>query len=165
ELPAALPFGTREAREKVLVHTAERVLRPISRAAEGDVAHEIDDLPEALLIEAGTGVVLREDALEGRVVALDRRHGIVNELTNRRLRRHRLEVLPARLGRHPEDANRAVLVRIFRIGALRLLRQELFMLCLERVGDVLEKDQAEDDMLVLGCIHVVAERISRGPER
>ena len=38
------------------------------------------------------------------------------------------------------------------------------MLRLEGVGDVLEEDQAEDDVLVLGRVHVVAERVGGRPE-
>ena len=35
---------------------------------------------------------------------------------------------------------------------------------LEAVGDVLEEDQAENDMLVLRRIHVVAELVGHQPE-
>ena len=45
-----------------------------------------------------------------------------------------------------------------------LLRFELGVLRLERVGDVLEEDQAEDDVLVLGRVHVVAQRVGRLPQ-
>jgi hypothetical protein len=38
------------------------------------------------------------------------------------------------------------------------------MLGLKSVGDVLEKDQTENNMLVLGRVHVVAESIRSGPE-
>lgn len=54
--------------------------------------------------------------------------------------------------------------RILRIGALRHLRLEFRVLRLERVGDVLEEDQAQDDELVLRCVHVVAERVGGSPE-
>jgi hypothetical protein len=50
---------------------------------------------------------------------------------------------PARLGRHPED----VLGWGPRDGALRLLGLELRVLLLEGVGDVLEEDEGEDDVL------------------
>ena len=45
-----------------------------------------------------------------------------------------------------------------------LLGFELGVLRLEGVGDVLEEDQAEDDVLVLGRVHVVAQRVGGGPE-
>jgi hypothetical protein len=35
---------------------------------------------------------------------------------------------------------------------------------LERVGDVLEEDKAEDDVLVLGRVHVAAEFVRGEPE-
>ena len=38
------------------------------------------------------------------------------------------------------------------------------MFRLERVGNVLEKDQPQDDVLVLGRVHVVAQRIGGLPE-
>ena len=78
--------------------------------------------------------------------------------------RLRLQVRPARLGRHPEDVQRAVLVRVLGVGALRLLGVELGVLLLEGVGDVLEEDQAEDDVLVLGRVHVAAQRVGHLPE-
>ena len=45
-----------------------------------------------------------------------------------------------------------------------LLRSEFGVLGLEGVRDVLEEDQPEDDVLVLGGVHVVAQRVGRGPE-
>jgi hypothetical protein len=121
-------------------------------------------LAEALLVEAGAGVVLGQHVQELRVDPLDRGHRVVDELADRGLRGVGLQVRPARLLRHPEDARGAVLVGVFGVGALGLLRGELGVLGLERVGDVLEEDQAEDDVLVLGRVHVVAQRVGGGPE-
>ncbi len=175
ELPAALAFGAGEAGEEVFVDAAEGVLgavyplpRPLSRKrARGgkcDVAHQVDDLAEALLVEAGAGVVLGQHALERGVVALDGGHGVIDQLTDGRLRRHRLQVFPARLGRHPEDAGGAVFIGVFGVGALLFLRFEFGVLGLEGVRDVLEEDEAEDNVLVLRRVHVVAQRIGRRPE-
>ena len=50
------------------------------------------------------------------------------------------------------------------VGTLGLLRDELGVLGLERVRDVLEEDQPEDDVLVLGRVHVVAQRVGHLPE-
>ena len=164
ELAAALALGAGEAREEVLVDAAERVLGAVGGAAEGDVADQVDELAEALLVEAGAGVVLRQHALERGVVALDGGHRVVDERADGGLRGAGLQVRPARLLRHPEDAGGAVLVGVFGVGALLLLRFELGVLGLEGVGDVLEEDQAEDDVLVLGRVHVVAQRVGRLPE-
>jgi hypothetical protein len=73
-------------------------------------------------------------------------------------------MLPARLDRHPEDARRAVLVRVFGVGALRLLGDQPGVLFLEGVGDVLEEDQSEHDVLVLGGVHAAAQRVGHLPE-
>jgi hypothetical protein len=74
------------------------------------------------------------------------------------------QMRPARLGRHPEDAECAVLVRILGIGAFRALGFEMSVLLLEGVGDVLEEDEAEHDMLVLGCVHAAAQSVSHLPQ-
>ena len=73
---------------------------------------------------------------------------------------------PARLLRHPEDVLGPVLVVVLGVGALvDLLGEEPCVLLLEGVGDVLQEDQPEDDVLVLGGVHVVAELVGRLPER
>src|SRR5688500_7794733 len=71
---------------------------------------------------------------------------------------------PARFGWHPENTQRAVLVRIFGVGALRFLDFQLRVLLLERVGNVLEKKQTEDNVLVLGGIHAAAQRVRHLPK-
>ena len=80
ELAALLALGAGELGEEVLVDAAEDVLGAVGRAAERDVADEVDELAEALLVEAGAGVVLGQHALERRVVALDGGHRVVDEL-------------------------------------------------------------------------------------
>src|SRR5437773_3667212 len=72
ELPAAFALGAGEARQKVLVHAAERVLGSVGGAAQCNVAHQIDNLSEALLIEAGAAEIFRQHALQRWIVALDR---------------------------------------------------------------------------------------------
>jgi hypothetical protein len=79
-----------------------------------------------------------------------------DELADGGLARLRLQVRPARLGRHPEDALGAVLVGVFGIGALRLLGEQRGVALLEGVGDVFQEEQAEADVLVLGGVHAAA---------
>ena len=74
-----------------------------SAAADLDVADEVDDLAEALLVEGVPGVLLGKDAGEGGVVALDGGHGVVDEPADGGLAGVGLEVRPSGLGRHPED--------------------------------------------------------------
>jgi type I restriction enzyme M protein len=83
---ASIFWVPREARWSVL----KGVLGPIGRGAEGDVRDEVDELAEAGLVQAGAGVVLREDALQGRVVPLDRGHRVVDERADGGLRGARL---------------------------------------------------------------------------
>ena len=71
---------------------------------------------------------------------------------------------PARLFRHPEDAGGAVLVRVLGVGPVGPLGFKFGVLRLKGVGDVLEEDQPQDDMLVLRRVHVVAQRVGRRPE-
>ena len=58
----------------------------------------------------------------------------------------------------------AVLVRVLGVGALRLFGHEPRVQLLEGVGDVLEEDQAEDDVLVLGGVHAAAQCVGHLPE-
>jgi hypothetical protein len=68
--------------------------------------------------------------------------------------------VPARLGRYPEDPLGGVLVAVLQQTALlragdAVCGQFGFQLLapgFERVGDVFQEEQAEDDMLVLGGI-------------
>ena len=87
-----------------------------------NVADEIDELTETLLVEPGPGVNLWQDSFKRRIVALDPGHGIIDDLPYSRLLRLRLQVPPARLPRHPENVQRTILVRVFGVGPLRLLR-------------------------------------------
>jgi hypothetical protein len=73
-------------------------------------------------------------------------------------------VVPARFLRHPEYAGGAVFIGILGVGALGALLVKLRVLGLEGVGDVLQENQAEHDVLVFGRIHVVAQRVGGGPE-
>ena len=68
--------------------------------------------------------------------------------------------------RHPEDVLGAVFVGVFGIGAgvVAFAGDELRVLLLEGVGDVLEEDEAEDDVLVFRRVHVVAQLVGGEPE-
>jgi hypothetical protein len=66
-----------------------------------------------VLVERGAGVFFREDAFQARVVALDRDHGVIDDLADLGLLGAVLEVGPTRAGRDPEDVEGFVFVRIF----------------------------------------------------
>ena len=119
--------------------------------------------PSRCLSRRGSGVVLGQHALEGGVVPLDGDHGVVDDLADGGLLGVGLEVRPAGLLGHPEDVHGPVLVGVLRVGPLVLLGVELGVLLLEGVGDVLEEDQAQDDVLVFGGVHVAPELVRRRP--
>ena len=171
ELAAVLALGAGEAGEEILVDAAEQIDGAVGRLAlagggQADGADEVDEFAEAVLVEAGAGVVLGQDAFEARVVALDGDHRIVHDLADGGLLGAGLEVGPAGLRGHPEDVLGLVFVRVFGIGAgvVALAGDELGAVFLEGVGDVFEEDEAEDDVLVLRRVHVVAELVGGEPE-
>ena len=63
-----------------------------------------------------------------------------------------------------KNAGSAVLVHIFGVGSFGLLRFQFGVLGLECVRNVLEENQTENDVLLLGRVHVVAQRIRRRPK-
>ena len=75
---AALPaLGQGELLQEVLVDVTQDVRGAGLGAANLDVAHHVDHLPEAGLVQGGPGVVLGQHVLERRVVLLDGDHGVV----------------------------------------------------------------------------------------
>ena len=171
ELAAVLALGAGEAGEEILVDAAEQIdgavgLLALAGGGECDGGDEVDEFAEALLVEAGAGVVLGQDAFEARVVALDGDHGVVHGLADGGLLGAGLEVGPAGIGGHPEDVLGFVFVRVFGIGpgVVALAGEELGAVFLEGVGDVFEEDEAEDDVLVFRRVHVVAQLVGGEPE-
>ena len=139
-------------REEVLVDAAEHVAGTGVLVAHLDVADEVDQLAEPPLVEGGPGIVMRQHVLEGRVVALDRRHRLIDGQADGRLLRLRLELFPTGFRRDPEDVLGDVLVPILR-GLFPQLGEYRRVALLEGVGDVLQEDQPEYDVLVLCGIH------------
>src|SRR5688500_12819654 len=98
------------------------------------------------------------------VVALNAFHRGVDQLADCRLLRLRLQMRPARLRRHPEDAVPTIFIRILGIGSASPLSEQLLVMLLERVGDVLQEQQSKTDVLVLRGIHAAAQRVCHLPE-
>ena len=166
ELTAVLALGTGKLGEEVLEDSSEEVLGAAGGICELDGADDVDELAEAILVEVGAAVVLVQGALEAGVVPFEGDHGVVDELADGGELRIGLEEGPAGLFRDPEDIGGEVLVLVLGIGpgVFALSGDELGMVLLEAVGDVLQKDEAEDDVLVLGRVHVVAELIGGEPQ-
>jgi len=164
ELSAFLALGAGELGEEVLVDAAEDVFGALLLVTQADGANEVNQLAEALLVERGAGVVFGQNALQRLVVALNGNHRIVNDLAYSGLFGVGLEVRPPRLLRHPEDVLRSILVWILRVGTFRLFGNKPGVVLLKCVGDVLQEDETENDVLVLGGVHIVAELVCRLPE-
>ena len=141
-------------------------LLTLAGGREGDGGNEVDQFAKALLVEAGAGVVLGQNALEAGVVALDGDHGVIHDLADGGLLGAVLQVAPAGGGGHPEDILGLVLVLVLGVGTfvVALAGHELGAVFLEGVGDVLEEDETEDNVLVLRRVHVVAELVGSEPE-
>ena len=130
------------------------------------------------LLQLALGVVLRQHALERRVLPLDGLHRRVDPRADVGLLGRLAQVFPAVAFRDPEDAFGGVLVAVLEDRLLRrfvgheVVRArvvdqtgQLVVADHEGVGDVLEEDQPEDDVLVLGGVHLPAELIGRVPQR
>ncbi len=129
-----------------------------------DVGDKIDELAQTLLVQGEAGVILGQHPLEGGVVALHSDHGLVHELADRGLAGVLLELRPAGLGWHPEDSLRSVFVRVLGVGTQVALGLEASAVGLKSVGDVLEEDKPQHDMLILGGVHGAAQGVSGRPE-
>ena len=53
---------------------------------------------------------------------------------------------------------------VFGVGAAGFVRDEPCVLLLEGVGDVLEEEKAEDNVLVFGGVHRASKRVGHLPE-
>ena len=71
--------------------------------------------------------------------------------------------MPACRCGHPKDTFRRVFVAVFGVGAWTLI-EDFRMALGEAVRDVLQEDEAQHDMLVVGGVQVAAQLVGGGPE-
>lgn len=164
KLAAFLALGTGELGEEVFVNAAEHVLGAASLVTDLDVRDEVNDLSEALFVERGACVVFWQNAFEGRIVAFDGRHGLINDPTDVGLPGLRPDTGPTCLGRNPENVFCAVFIGVFGVGALSLLSDKFDAVFLKGVRNVLEEDKTEDDVFVFGGVHRAAQGVGGAPE-
>src|SRR5690606_17147992 len=85
KLAAVATLGGGEAGEEVLVDAAEDVERLAALSAEvGDVVEQVEELAEAGRVEPGALVDLGQDPAQGRVLGLDRGHGLIELVAEQR---------------------------------------------------------------------------------
>ena len=83
ELAALPPLGQSELLKEVFVDVAQHVRGAGFGAANLDVAHHVNDLPQSGLVQGGAGVVFGQHVLERRIVPLDGDHGVVDQSPDR----------------------------------------------------------------------------------
>ena len=71
---------------------------------------------------------------------------------------------PTRFFRHPKHIGGEVFIFVLRVRAFTLLCDQFGVLLIERIGDVLKEDEAEDNVLVFSRVHVVAQLVGGEPE-
>ena len=118
---------------------------------------KVDQFAQHHLVERRAVVVLGQHALEAGIGLLDLGHRLVDQLADGRLLGVGLQMRPARLLRHPEHVLGEVFVRV--LGGGGVFRQQCGALRLEGVRDVLEEDQPERDVLVVGRLKVLAQLV------
>jgi hypothetical protein len=171
ELPAVLAFGAGETGEEIFVNASEQIdgamrLLAFARGGERDRADEVNQFAEAMFVEARPRVIFWQHTFETRIIAFDGDHRVIDDFANGGLLGAVLQITPARSGRNPKNIFSFVFVLIFGIRAfvIAFARDEFGAVFLERVGNVFEKNQAEDDVLVFRRVHVVAEFVGGEPE-
>ena len=75
----------------------------------------------------------------------------------------RLELGPTGLRWHPEDVLGDVFVAVLR-GVFAPLVEHCRTAFFEGVGDVLQEDEAKDNVLVLSCVHRAAQGVCHPPQ-
>src|SRR5690606_14606168 len=107
------------------------------------------------LVQCRAGVVLGQHALERLVVFLDGAHGIVNQRADLGALGVSLQVRPAAFFGYPENVVGETFVLV--LGGFGAFCQQLCMASFEGIGNVLEKDQAQGDVLVVAGLHAAAQ--------
>lgn len=162
ELPALFALRSGKLAQEILIDAAQNVLGPAFLVAQANRADEVDEPAQAVLIERFAGVVLGQDALERRVLFLNGEHGFIQQLANGGLLGAGLELGPAGGFGHPKDVFGGVFVAVFGVR-VRLFLQGLEPL-LEGVGDVLEENEPEDDVLIVPRVHIAAQLVRHLPQ-
>jgi hypothetical protein len=131
--------------------------RAVLALAQRDARDKVDEFAQHDGVERGAAVVLGQDALERGVDLLDGDHRFVDQASDGGLLGIGLQMRPAGFLRNPEDVLGEVFVGV--LGALGVFGQKGGALGFESVRDVLEEDQAEDNVLVIRRLHVAAQLV------
>ena len=153
ELATALALGAGEHAQEVFIDPAQGVPDLMFGSAQAHGADEVHRFPQAALIKGRAGIALGQDALEPGVFLFDLGHGVVDALADVRLLGGGLYHMPASGRGHPEHAFRRVFVAVFWVGAVaarKAFRMDFRTRLGEAVRDVLQEDEAQHHILVVG---------------
>ena len=127
ELAALAAFGDGELFQEILVDLSQNVGCLCLSAADPDVAYQVHDLTQDLLVQVVSAKVLGQNSLQGFVVPFDDVHGPVDGGSDVLLAGPGLDDGPSGLLGDPEYVPFPVLVGLFGVEALVYFRLELFV--------------------------------------
>ena len=116
EFAAQLTLGRSELSKEVFIHATEHVLLLCGRRTNINVGEERHQFAQAGLIQFLAGIVLRQHALQRIVLLFDGLHRRIDYLADVRVGGVRLDDLPARFLRHPEDVVGQIFVPVFLVA-------------------------------------------------
>jgi len=172
ELAAQLSLGCGEFAEEVLVDSAKHVASLTGATFETDIGDQVDETFHLHRLNAAASVVAGELALEVRVITLDCKDRIVDQRGDVWSGSLILKIRPSRFLRHPKDALSRILVAGFKQAVELFARNAVFRqpglqfvtTAFEAVGNVLEEQQAQNNVLVLGGIDLSTEGVGGLPQ-
>ena len=120
--------------------------------------------PSRCLSQGVPPVVLGEDTSEIRIVSLDGSHRLVDCGPIGLLPGLGLDGGPSGFLGDPKHVAGGVVVSLLRVHSLVDFGFQFLVEFLEGIGDVLEEDEGEDDVLVFCGVDVASEGIGSSPE-
>ena len=178
ELTPLLALRQGELAEKVFVDLANRVALQAGIVAEADCGDEIHQFPQAAWLQLGPPKAPVQLAAKNLVVVLNHHQGGIDAGADVGLLGLGPQHLPAGGLRHPEDVVLFVVVAIVqsclvfgRVIAHVVVRggvadpgQHGGLVLREGVGDELQEDQPQHQMLIFGRIHLSPQFVCTRPE-
>ena len=134
------------------------------RRAQPNRTDEVHQFPQTALIEGRASMAFRQDVFQMRVFPLDFGHGLVDALADVRLFGGGLDHMPACRCRHPKDPFRRVFVAVFCCVRSGLFPNDFRMPLGKAVRDVLQENEAQYHLLVVGGVQMPTQLVGGGPE-
>ena len=127
-----------------------------------DIGEQIDHLTQSALVQLRTGKVLGQNILQPLVLFLNTAHGVVDHGADFRRVGGSGNYLPPSVLWHEKDVFGCVFVLVL-LEAVAFLNQ-LLVLGLKTVGNVLQKDQAQNNRFIFRGIHITPQNTGSIPD-